>query len=310
MHFVQVIQRVTVPVHDNETGVTVTVAFDDTPPDEDTTYSDRHINASLMRQYRERYFPEVQSHLVNDSSRLAIRRSIYPNVILLVAAWNSITPEAYEVPEHFTSDTGKSILNLKVSGLVDVERTNVIVVVTKSMSSWDQFDDYESKEEKDVQWNAEAAIRCDTILALQRRAFPKSTKWPVVFVENGGGSNMHTPYRTLPNGELSHQNLFEAIHDVISPPEQRTGDDVARVRALRFLTGKESLPLGSTLDITSEVLVSRPTEVTLSKGRDMVVSMPWSISPAFNFNNSSSSRSLKRIQFLLPPELTRLLVSI
>jgi hypothetical protein len=306
---VQVIQRVTVPVHDNETGVTATVAFDDTPGDEDTTYNDRHINASLMRQYRERYFPDVQPHLTDDTSQLAIRRHAYPNVILLVAAWGSITPDAHNEPKHFTSAAGKSMFNLKFSGLVDLERTNVIVVITKSLSSWYQFDDYEDKE-KGVQWNVEASIRRGIILDLQRRTFPKSTKWPVVFVENGGGSNMHTPYRNLPNGELSHQNLFEAIRDVISPPEQRTGDDFARVRALRFLTGNESLPLGSTLNITSEVLVSRPTEVTLSKGRDMVVSMPWSISPAFNFNNSSSSRSLKRIQFLLPPELTRLLVSI
>jgi hypothetical protein len=257
-------------VYDSERGVTVAISFDDTPGEEDTTYRDRQINASLMHQYRQRYFPQVEQHPLNGSSQQAVRRPTYPNVILLVAAWDSITPDAHNEPEHFTSAAGISMFNLKVSGLVDLECTNVIVVVTKSLSSWDQLDDYESKEAKDAQWTAEADIRHATILDLQHKTFPKSTDWPIVFVENGGGTLMRAEHRTLPNGELSHQNLFDAIFEVIDPPgQQRTGYDFAGMHALRVLSGGEPLALGN---ITSEVLVSGPTEETLLEDRDMVVS--------------------------------------
>jgi hypothetical protein len=196
-------------------------------------------------------------------------------VILLVAAWDSITPDAHNEPNHFTSPAGKSMFNLKVSGLVDIQRTNVIVVVTKSLSYWVQFEDYESKEEKDAQWKIEAGIRRSSILELQRKIFPKATEWPIVFIENGGGSNMGAGYRKLPSGELSHQNLFEAIRDVIAPPEQRSGDDVAGMHALRLLSGKEPLIQGSTLDIAPEILISKSRDEIPSGDGDIVVSRPW-----------------------------------
>ena len=43
----QVIQRVTIPVHDDETGIEVTIAFDDTPGYVDTTYDHQIDNVSL-----------------------------------------------------------------------------------------------------------------------------------------------------------------------------------------------------------------------------------------------------------------------
>ena len=147
-------------------------------------------------------------------------------------------------------------INLSISGLVDYERSNIIVVVTKSMSSWYQFDDYESEEEKNTQWNIGANKRIDIILDLQHKVFPKSTTWPVVFIENGGGNKMDAPYSKLPNGQQTHQNLFEAIRDVIAPPGQDTTHDLAGLQVLRLLTGFE--PLDLAWQAKTETLLSMP----------------------------------------------------
>jgi hypothetical protein len=250
---------VTVPVHDDETGVTVTIAFDDTPGDADTTYSHREDNASLMRLYKQRYFPEPEPHPRSQTSP-ATNHHTFPNVILLVAAWDSITPDAHNNPEHFTSAVGKSMFNLIAPGLVDPERANVIVVVTKSKSSWDQFDDYETQEEKNIQWILEAGKRMAIILDLQRKVFPKSTSWPVVFIENRAGSKMNAPYVMLPNGQLSHQNLFEAICDIIAPRDRDIAHDLAGIHALRLLSGADHLD--SANKATTEILLSQPLEVS------------------------------------------------
>ncbi|KAJ7115296.1 hypothetical protein C8R44DRAFT_794396 [Mycena epipterygia] len=218
----KVIQRVKLPVHNIDTGVTVTIAFDDTPGLEDTTYVDREANASLMRRYKQQYFPGGG-------------RQTYPNVILLIASWPSITPDAHNEPHHFTSAVGKSMYNLYLSGLVDPDRTNVVLVVTKSMSSWDQFDDFKTTAEKNTQWNIEAARRIGIITDLQRKVFPKMGPWPTVFVENGGGSDMGADFPVLPNGELSHDNLFKAIQKVIQIPGEHA--DLAGMHALDVLSG-------------------------------------------------------------------------
>ena len=171
-----------------------------------------------MSQYKARYFPHSDS------------RPTFPHVILLVATWDSITPDAHNEPQNFTSAIGKSVANLRNSRLVDLDYSNIIVVVTKSMSYWQQLEDYESEDEKKKQWHNEANVRKGIILDLQRKAFSKSgDPWPIVFVENGGGSKMDGPFPILPNGEHSHQNLFNAIFNVMR--------DLAGVQALRVLTG-------------------------------------------------------------------------
>lgn len=182
-----------------------------------------------MSQYKAKYFPD--SYSCPQSSPPI--NPTFPHVILLVATWDSITPDAHNEPPNFTSTIGKSISNLKNSRLVDLEHSNIIVVVTKSMSYWYQLDDYESEDEKNNQWRIEADVRRAIILDLQRRAFPKSTPWPVVFVENGGGSKMNRGYPILPNGEQSHQNLFDAIYNVMH--------DLAGLQALQVLTGASFL---------------------------------------------------------------------
>ncbi|KAF8337862.1 hypothetical protein F5887DRAFT_521725 [Amanita rubescens] len=195
-----------------------------------------------MRQYKQRYFPEPHSR--SETSQV-LNHHTFPHVILLVATWDSITPDSHNEPAYFISAIGKSVFSLTNSGLVDLRRSNVIVVVTKSMSSWHQFDDYEGEEEKSIQWKIEAGRRSTIILDLQRKAFPKSTTWPVVFIENGGSSKMDAPYRVLPNGH-SHRNLFGAICNVIGQ------NDLAGLQALRVLTGVEPLDGATTKTLVSE----------------------------------------------------------
>ncbi|KAJ7654759.1 hypothetical protein B0H17DRAFT_1266588 [Mycena rosella] len=249
----KVIQRVKVLAYSSETAVTVTVAFDDTPGLEDTTYDDREANASLMRRYKQQYFPSGAYQT-------------YPNVILLVASWDSITPDAHNEPHHFTSAAGKSMYTLSLSGLVDRDRANVVVVITKSLSSWDQFDDFESVAEKNTQWTIEAGRRRGIISELQQKVFPKLAPWPTVFVENGGGRDMRIKFPTLPSGELSHQNLFEAIRSVIEHSGPDGASDLAGMHALHVLTGAEPLDLRTQPE----------TEILVSKSQDPVITVSLS----------------------------------
>lgn len=224
-----------------DTGVTITIAFDDTPGFEDTTFGDRNTNSTLMRTYKQQYFPET-----------------YPNIVLLVTSWDSITPDAHNERHQFTSAAGKSIYNLFSSDLVDPHRVNVVVVVTKSMSSWDQFDDFDTVEEKNAQWTIEAGRRTGMIIDIQRKVFPKLAPWHVVFVENGGGKDMRADYPKLPNGELSHQNLFEVIRTVIEASGPHENSDLAGMHALGLLAKPESSRLAA--EATTEILVRRSSE--------------------------------------------------
>jgi hypothetical protein len=227
----------------------MTVAFDDTPGLEDTTHGDRKANASLMRQYKEHYFPSggVQT---------------YPNIILLVVSWAAITPDVYNEPHHFTSAVGKSMYNLCFSGLINRDRANVVVIVTKSLSSWDQFDDFESIKEKNTQWNIEAGRRRGIITDIQRKVFPDLAPWHTVFIENGGGRDMRAEYPILPDGELSHQNLFEAIRTVVQAPGRDGARDLAGSQALDLLAGAELWDLGYRAE--TETLVGMPSDTFVS----------------------------------------------
>jgi hypothetical protein len=239
---VQDIQRVKVPIYNRDTRVTVTLAFDDTPGGIDTPYSHRASNSAMIRTYKDRYFPDTEEP-----------HHTYPNIILLVASWNSITIDAHNPPADFTSPLGKSMYNLSSSGLVDHARTNVVVVVTKSLSFWDEYDDYESME-KNKQWVIDAGRRRDIIADLQRKVFPRLAPWNTIFVENGGGTNsFRAEYLELPNGELSHQNLFDAIRAVFETPGPHGSLDLTGMHALEVLTGAEPLIPGSLPE--TEILV-------------------------------------------------------
>ncbi|KAJ6472015.1 hypothetical protein C8R45DRAFT_1013754 [Mycena sanguinolenta] len=240
----KVIQRMALSSFNETSAASIPVAFDDTPGLEDTTYSDREANRALLYEYRKQQFPS----------------GIYPNVILLVTSWDSITVDAHNEPHNFTSAVGKSMYNLKLCGLVDLQRPNVVVVVTKSLPTSRHSHDRNAKE-RDIQWNIQANRRIGIITDIQRRVFPGlRIPWEVVFIENGLGTDMSTAYPTLPNGRVSHQNLFDAIRHVIERPSRDGFHDLAGYEALAVLTGAR--PSKAKIDL----LVSKST-AGLSKCR-------------------------------------------
>ncbi|KAJ7785037.1 hypothetical protein DFH07DRAFT_2744 [Mycena maculata] len=253
----KVIQRVQVHNKSQELSSEITVVFDDTPGLEDTTFEDRELNASLLRTYKLEHF-----------------KDIYPNVILLVAAWESITPDAHNESAHFTSAIGKTIYALYRSNLVDDQRANIVVAVTKCMSSFHQFDDYNTMKEKNVQWRIEEGRRRGIITDLQRKMFPRSSPWEIVFIENGGGKDMRTKFPVLPDGQLSHQNLYDAIHNVIKRPSSDGSLDLVGIQALQVLTG--AAPLGSSAEAQAKVLVDASKQEMANLGKITVKPLPQS----------------------------------
>ncbi|KAF7372446.1 Protein hedgehog [Mycena venus] len=235
------IQRVKVPVYNRDTGVTITLAFDDTPGGADTSYRDRALNSALIRIYKDRCFPDTKL-IDSPPSSHGERRQTYPNIILLVASWDSIKTDAHNPPANFTSPLGQSMYNLSCSGLVDHSRTNVVVVVTKSQTFMHELEDFDTTEEKNTQWMIEAGRRKAIIVDIQRKVFPSLAPWNTVFVENGGRiKTMNAEYPTLPNGELSHQNLFVAIQRIIAADGPHGTPDLTGMHALGVLTGAEPL---------------------------------------------------------------------
>jgi hypothetical protein len=136
---------------------------------------------------------------------------------------------------------------------VDDQRSNVVVVVTKSLSSLHEFDDYETTNEKYAQWRIEEGRRRGIITDLQRKMFARSSPWEIVFIENDGGSNMNEKLRVLPDGLLSHQNLYDAICNIIKRPSSDGSLDLVGIQALQVLTGAG--PLSSFAEARTEVLV-------------------------------------------------------
>ncbi|KAJ7785038.1 hypothetical protein DFH07DRAFT_975462 [Mycena maculata] len=247
----KVIQRVQVHSTRKELSSETTVVFDDTPSLEDNTFEHRELNASLLRTYKLKHF-----------------KDIYPNVILLIAAWESITPDAHKEPAHFESAIGKTIYALYRSNLVDDQHTNIVVVVTKSIDSFfGQFGDTQTTKEKNAQWRIEEGRRRGIITDLQRKMFPRSSPWEIVFIENGGGKDMRAKFPVLPDGQLSHQNLYDAIHNIIKRPSSDGSLDLVGIQALQVLTG--AAPLGSSAEVQAKVLVdaskqemAKPEEIT------------------------------------------------
>jgi hypothetical protein len=227
----QVIQRVEVREK------TSTICFDDTPGGDDTTYTDRMPTLSLMAEYKKKHFQDTL-----DSSKII--HTIYPNVILIIVDWMSLTPDAHNSPT-FTSSLGKSMYNLLCSKLVDLNRPNVIVVVTKSLSYWSQFDDYPKKKDKNEHWKIDAAEREGIIKDLHRTIFPrsKSFDWPIIFVENGGGSDVADQYIELPDGQLSHQNLFTAMCELIENTADGNSGDMLGLSILKLFAKKHTYHL-------------------------------------------------------------------
>ncbi|KAJ6561738.1 hypothetical protein B0H19DRAFT_1259387 [Mycena capillaripes] len=240
----KVIQRVEVLNTSKQLSSAITVAFDDTPGLEDTTFEDRELNTSLLHTYKCKHF-----------------KDIYPNVILVVVAWDSITPDA-----DFMSAIGKTIYALYRSNLVDDQRANIVVAVTKAMSSFHQFDDYKTMKEKYAQWRIEEGRRRGIITNLQRKMFPRSSPWEIAFIENGGGRDMSAKSLVLPDGLLSHQSLYDAIQKTIKRPSSDGSLDLVGIQALQVLTGAAPLDLSAEAEVLvggSKQELVKPKESTM-----------------------------------------------
>ncbi|KAJ7700606.1 hypothetical protein B0H16DRAFT_1902929 [Mycena metata] len=240
------IERVKVHNTSTETATTITVAFDDPPGFESTTRDNRTLNETLMRKYKQEYF-----------------EGTYPNVILLLVTWDSILPNADHESPHIRSVVGRSMESLRQSGLVDNTRANVVVVVTKSLSSWHEFDHLKSPKDKNSAWLDEASARRAITARLQSKILPNSAAWETVFIENGGGKDMTAKFPKLPDGNLSHGNLYHAIRRIVESPEPYGIGDLAGIQALQVLAGAQ--PLGPSFRTDRQSLLTPSLEGTFEK---------------------------------------------
>lgn len=135
-------------------------------------------------------------------------------------------------PANFTSSMGNIIYYLSHTGLFDDRHPNVVVVVTKALTFMTDYHDLKSKDAMNQQWMRDADEKAQIINDLRLKVFPDSDAWRVVFVENGGGKDIHGMLRILPNGERSHYNLFNAIIGLLTESQ-----DLVGALALRLISG-------------------------------------------------------------------------
>jgi len=214
------VQRVTIPAVQGD--VELDLSFDDTPGLEDTTFLDREQNAVLFRKYCQTFVAGLREEDVAEFGKICedlghghisnlaptFRNRTYPNAVLVTASWNSIKYDAQNDANNFTSDVGKSLHNLYSSGLYDSERPNVVVVVTHAMLGYDTDCQDMSESEAQMQWKEDALVKESIIQEIAVKIFGAGNVVPVAFVENGASEKGLNRFRTLPNGEQSHRNLF------------------------------------------------------------------------------------------------------
>jgi hypothetical protein len=247
---------------DPRTGITITLSFDDSPGLDDRTRKKRAGMEALIEEYDRKYYPNLPpTDLARVNKSAHFRGKTYPNAILLVASWDSIRRDAESSP------IGTTMQYLAGLGLVDHQHQNVIVVVTKALTFWSDYDDFD-EDQKGKQWRRDAGEKSRIINDLRSKTFSSSSTWPVVFVENGGGKKILQRHKTLPNGELSHQNLFEAIAGIVTKAQ-----DLVGIQALRFVTGADSV-ISQLEPAPREVLCQRGDSGVLSAGERAVVVIP------------------------------------
>jgi hypothetical protein len=195
---------------------------------------------------------------------------------------------------------------LQGSGLVDHQHLNVVVVVTKSLSFWNDYEDFDPVN-MNKQWQHDANVKTRIIDNLRSEIFPSSFSWPVVFIENGGGNRILQEYKRLPNGELSHQNLFDAIYRILGGTSDEDRDLVG-FRALRLLTGDESIV---------PALTSTPAETLLELdsisgriGSVSLVLMTYSVIPKSFCRHSNTQIMMTLVVAHLLPIMTQYVTSV
>jgi hypothetical protein len=153
---------------------------------------------------------------------------------MLVTTWKSIQRDAENEPHEFQSPIGRTIWTLLQSGLYDAYRPNVIVVVTCALTTYESdYEDLEDEEERHEAWRRDAAKKKRFIYDICDRALPGCEPWPVVFVENGSGRKGLAEFKTLPNGEQSHLNLFDAMRSIFNQDPNEA--DVQALHAVTLL---------------------------------------------------------------------------
>ena len=139
-----------------------------------------------------------------------VRREVFPNLVLLT--FQADDPRILGE----TSKFKESLKALRDTKLVDLRYVNLIVVGTHAMALGSRKEYYEKKAN---------AVRQRVTLVVQEVLRIERVK--IVFIENDLGcfpndKEEGCDFYSLPNGELSHYNLFEAMKDLF----KKNNDDL------------------------------------------------------------------------------------
>ena len=182
------------------------LSFVDAPGTHDVYAVKDTENIKTIKRFRKENYalkkiPRAKSNDLFKSMALNIRKHVYPNLILLTF---NATDNRIEGPDSKFAQTLKVI---KETGLFDKKRNNLIVVVTHSMSLGIMTEEYIAETTKLKKLLKR--IVCNLLNLTDVR---------IVFIENKpekykskkeAGNDFHR----LPDGDLSHWNLFQAITD-------------------------------------------------------------------------------------------------
>ncbi|KAJ7871632.1 hypothetical protein B0H14DRAFT_2570644 [Mycena olivaceomarginata] len=187
-----VIERAQVLNTSKDLSPDITVAFDDTPGLENSTFEDRELNASLLIRYEVNHFTNIHPNvIVLQAATRMITRAENDNIGIDVGEMvdfisedeggiqlpilkciiskprsdikgnnikSTVSPTSIPMLS-FWLQPGSPLLRMRTtkllilyalhrSNLVDEKRANVVIMVTKSLPFFIQFDDYKTMKEK------------------------------------------------------------------------------------------------------------------------------------------------------------------
>ena len=177
----------------------------DVPGTFDTNWSHRDRNFATVGKFRDEH-PSLKDVDADNTTKL-----LYPNLVLVTF---NATDERIKGKDSFFNLTLK---NIKDSNLVDRERNNLIIVATHCASLSIAPEAYKKKQ---------ARIR-NLVARLTYDVFDIS-EIQTVFIENCPTDfyliqKANSDFYSLPDGELSHANLFSAISDQLKVNNDRLG---------------------------------------------------------------------------------------
>lgn len=171
--------------------------FVDVPGSHDTDRSKEIRNRNVIRNFRNNC-PELRNRSGLYLKFTRVEKNVYPNVVMFVI---DATDERLGGKD---SRLAQSLASLKASGdLIDDNRNNVIVVLTHAASLGLRPEKFQEKFER----------RCSTIKE-QFQVILNISDVEVIPVENlpeDYNLEQFGDFYKLPNGDLSHYNLLQAI---------------------------------------------------------------------------------------------------